>query len=217
MVRDKYEEQLIKLQNQMSTMGRKVSSMIESTVEALKTCDIDIARGVVEQEQDVKELERSVENRCIKLIMKQQPVATDLRVISSSLKLVTDMERIGRQAVSICEIIIELLENGIQVNYENLIILGDETKAMVEEAVLSFVNKDLDLVKKVIEADNLVDQKYEIVKQSVVEDLKTDKYEAETLTSSLLIGKYFEKIGDHSENIAGWVYYSITGDNISSK
>ena len=159
---------------------------------------------------NMQQMERDIEGRCMKLLLHQQPVARDLRLISAALKMITDMERIGDQAEDIAEIVTFL--NGRTMEGMELIEeMARETIEMVTASVDAFVKKDVALAKKVIDQDDVVDDYFSRVKCGIISLITENHADGEFALDLLMIAKYFERIGDHATNIAEWVIYSVTG------
>lgn len=158
----------------------------------------------------IERKERAIEGKCIKLLMQHQPVARDLRLISSALKMVTDMKRIGIQAGNIAEIIDN--NPGREVGIEDCISnMADATRKMVTESIDAFVKKDATIAREVIQKDDEIDNYFVGIKNKIVECLREGSADGEHAIDMLMVSKYLERIGDHAENIAGWVLYSIEG------
>lgn len=209
-MRNRFKEQLNQLNTELITMGALCEEAISSSVKYLIENDSSMKENVYETEKQINRKERDIENLCMKLLMQQQPVASDLRSISSALKMISDMERIGDQALDIAEIVEYVEGSGMQ----SEIHIADMAKAtitMVTDSIESFVKKDMDLARSVIEHDNIVDALFVKVKGELIQAVQAPSGDAEALVDLLMIAKYFERIGDHAENIAEWVIYSITG------
>lgn len=213
--RERYEKQLIKLKMNISDMGRIVIDSVENLSEIISSNDAKSANRVQDNDPEVREIARRVEDRCIKLIMKQQPVATDLRVISAAIKLVTDLERMSKQALEIADLALETKSKEVVVT-KTLEEMAERTHAITVDAVNAYMYNDLDLVQKVVEADDTIDELYESIKKEIIEDVKADTIEAEDAVEILLQAKYLEKIGDHAENIVNWVNYAVTGEQLKN-
>ncbi len=212
-MRNRFEEQLNNLNNELIIMGALCEEAISSAEKLLINNDIKMKENVIEADKQIDQKERTIETLCMKLLMQQQPVASDLRVISSALKMISDMERIGDQASDIAEISEYVTSSGMQ----SEIHIADMAKAaikMVTESVDSFVKKDVELAYKVIEHDDIVDDLFDKVKTELINAVQEKAVNAEALIDLLMIAKYFERIGDHAENIAEWVIYSITGNHV---
>lgn len=212
-MRNKFEQELELLNNDLIEMGNLIESSIEAAVTALIDQNVELAQRVVEGDREVNDKEKVIEGRCLKLLLQQQPVAKDLRLISSALKMVTDMERIGDQASDISEITIRLANEKYFKELVHIPQMAKETIKMVRESIDAFVKRDLDLVIKVIGYDDKVDDLFNIVKDELIEKIRTNIENGEQAIDLLMIAKYFERIGDHSQNIAEWVYFAITGEH----
>ena len=208
-MRNKFDEQLLQLNHEMIEMGALCEEVIALSSQALTDGDTALAAKVAPLDSEIDHKEREIENLCLKLLLRQQPVARDLRQISAALKMITDMERIGDQAEDIAEIVAFL--DGRQA--ENDALLKEMAKAviqMVTESVDAYVKCDIMLAKKVIAAD-AVDEQFARVKQSLIGKIAADPADGEYALDLLMIAKYYERIGDHATNIAEWVIYSVTG------
>ncbi len=204
-----YEKQLNKLKIELNEMGRYITQSIEDSMKALKTRDMELAKTVKENESEIIELERQIETRCVKLIMKQQPVAGDLRFISQAMKMINYMGRIGRQSADIAEIII-LMVNGEDIpTITNLDRMSEITVKNVLDAVCSYTNSDADLAKSVIMNEDNIDKCFDMVKTEIIEKLRSGEDNSAILIDLLMISKYLERIGDHAERIAIGLSYSI--------
>lgn len=209
----RFEKQLNTLNQQMVQMGSMVEQSIEMAVSALVTKDSEKAHNVIEYAADVSNQERQIEGMCMKLLLCQQPVASDLRMISSALKMITDMERIAVQSAEISELTIRMEETPYIKKLEHVQQMAKETILMVVKSIDAFVNKDLELAQKVISMDDVVDDLFIKIKQELIGLINQDASNGEQATDLLMIGKYFERIGDHAVNIAQWVTFSITGEH----
>ena len=173
----------------------------------------ELKENVIETDKQIDQKERDIENLCMKLLMQQQPVASDLRLISSAMKMISDMERIGDQAADITEIAKYVTESGLNTE-SHITDMAQATIKMVTDSVESFVKKDSELAKAVLKADETVDDLFDKVKSELIFAIRNEHKDAEALIDLLMIAKYFERIGDHAENIAEWVMYSISGKHI---
>ena len=210
-MRSMFDQQLKTLNEEMLYMGGLCEDTIQQTIEALMSGDVKKARDLNNMMSQLTQQERSIENICLKLLMQQQPVARDLRTISSSLKMVTDMERIGIQACEIAEIIAagNVVRATDKVDFQEL---SDEVSHMVQMAMMAYDKKNLDLADEVIKYDDVVDKLFCDIREDLIKQLKDDTNDAECFIDMLMIDKYFERIGDHAVNIARWVKFSITGE-----
>lgn len=208
-MRSRFDEQLRDLNDELIKMGALCENVIAMSAKALLDGDIKLAERVGEFDAEIDGKERDIENRCMKLLLQQQPVARDLRTISSALKMITDMERIGDQSADIAEIIITA---DITASDETLHI-GDMARAVIKMVTLSidaFVKRDISLAKTVILSDDIVDGLFDKVKNTLTVRFQSGG-QLEYALDLLMIAKYFERIGDHATNIAEWVLFSITG------
>ena len=209
-MRNRFDEQLNVLHNELITMGALCEEAISCAVKLLVDNNVQMKENVIETDKQIDQKERDIEALCMKLLMQQQPVASDLRTISSALKMISDMERIGDQASDIAEIAEYV--NGCGMESETHIEdMARATIRMVTDSIDSFVKKDIDLAHTVIRHDNIVDDLFDKVKGELISAIEQKSANAEALIDLLMIAKYFERIGDHAENIAEWVIYSITG------
>lgn len=209
-MRNKFDSQLEKLNLELITMGALCEDAISASVKGFLDDDDMLCRKAVETEDEINRKERDIESICMKLLLEQQPVARDLRVISSALKMISDMERIGDQAYDIAEIA-KFIKNS---NVKSKIHIKDMAAAatkMVTDSVDSFVKKDVELARAVMAYDDKVDNLFNCVKDELVQLITEDKANGEFCIDLLMIAKYLERIGDHAVNIAEWVEYSITG------
>ncbi len=198
-------------------LGSLIEEAINITIKALVRKDINIARTVVDKDKDINVLAHKVESEALKILLLEHPVASDLRLVSTALKIATDMERIGDQSSDICEIL-TLIETIEYEDHIKLIVqMANITSDMVRLAVDSFVKKDYDLAMRVVEMDNKVDALFQEAKDSMIALIKTDANKADEAIYLMMIAKYFEKIGDHAENIAQWIQFSKTGKRKDTK
>ena len=209
-MRNRFDEQLNTLNNELITMGALCEEAISSAVKLLIDNDVKMKENVLDADKQIDQKERDIETLCMKLLMQQQPVASDLRTISSALKMISDMERIGDQASDIAEIAEYAYGSGME-SETHIADMARATIQMVTDSIDSFVKKDVDLAHTVIEHDNIVDDLFDKVKGELISAIENKAANAEALIDLLMIAKYFERIGDHAENIAEWVIYSITG------
>ena len=210
MMRSKFDAQLEVLNNSLISMGALCENAIASAVKAMMNNDMSLAKSVIATEKQIDQKEKDIESLCLKLLLQQQPVAKDLRLISSALKMITDMERIGDQAADIAEIVtfIDLSEN---INSVHISEMAQATIKMVIDSIDAFVKHDLELAQRVIDYDDVVDALFCKIKADVVSLISADAKSGEQFVDIIMISKYLERIGDHATNIAEWVVFSITG------
>lgn len=208
-MRDKYQEDLEKLNANILKMGKMIEIAIESTVIALMGRDIQAASTVSENDEAIDNMEREIEGLCMKLLLQQQPVATDLRVITAALKMVTDMERIGDHASDIAELVLQIPDCKYN-KMDTITEISTQIINMIHKSIESFINRNYDMAQVVIAQDDIVDNLYHEIKTDLIQKIKkTD--DGEQILDYLLIARYFERIGDHATNIAKWVVFAITG------
>jgi phosphate transport system protein len=195
----------------MIQMGSMIEQAIERVCDVLRIHDVEAAKAIVRGDSEIDRKERDIEALCLRLILMQQPVASDLRMVSSALKMITDMERIGDQASDIAEIISMPIEEEIVEKPAHLLTMGESAAHMVHKAVDAYVSRDLSLAQEVIESDDIVDNLFIQVKEEIQEQIRTSEDPGMQLLDTLMIAKYFERIADHAVNIAEWVEYAVTG------
>lgn len=213
-MRSRFDEQLTLLNNELIKMGALCENIIAMSAKALTESNMELAREVGPLSDKIERKERDIEEMCLRLLLQQQPVASDLRVISSALKMVTDMERIGHQSADIAEIITTAQfaapESSLPIHE-----MAEAAIKMVTGSIDAFVKKDTAAAQRVIKYDDVVDNGFDRVKDALIERFSKPQADGEYAIDLLMIAKYFERIGDHAVNIAGWVLFSITGDRES--
>ncbi len=216
MVRKLFEEQLSLLKDLLVKMGELNCEAIEDAVTALETQNAELARKTKGVEQLVDEKEQQIERLCLKIILKQQPVASDLLFVTSAMKMITDMERIADQAVDISELVIKMSRLPYADAVAEIPEMADKVQDMVRNAAKSFVERDGDLAKAVCRADDAVDDLFDVIRKKLTgivhRDIEGDD-NGEQALDMLMVAKYLEKIGDHASNIAEWVIFMITGEH----
>ena len=209
-MRTRFEEQLTRLNAELIDMGTLIEHAIVESTQALGARDVVRARTVMALDRDIDQKEREIESQCLKLLLQQQPVARDLRLISAALKMITDMERIGDQAADVAEIV-TMLTGGHEGELPQIQEIGTEPVKMVRGANDAFVRRDLTLAEWVIDMDDKVDGLFVAAKDALIELLRRDAGAGVLALDLLMISKYLERIGDHAVNIAEWVVFAITG------
>ena len=210
-MRSKFNAQLKFLNDSLIEMGGLVVKAIENADKALIGQDPALAGRVVAADDEIDEKEKEIEALCLKLILQHQPVARDLRLVSSALKMVTDLERIGDHAADISELTLLLSDMPYVKNLEHISQMAEETMKMVTGSIDAFVQKDAELAKKVIEKDDVVDDLFVTVKNDMLELIDASKKNGDQAIDLIMVAKYYERIGDHATNIAEWVIFSLTG------
>lgn len=209
-MRNRFDRQLLQLNDKLTQMGVMCEEAIALTVTALIEDNTEMAKGVYERDDEIDHLEREIESLCLKMLLQQQPVARDLRQISAALKMITDLERIGDQAADIAEIII-FLGGKSRMKFDEIKQMASAVIKMVNSSIEAYVKRDCDLVKKVIKADDEVDALFINIKEQIIKNIAAEGSDGEFAIDMLMIAKYFERIGDHAVNVAEWVEFSITG------
>lgn len=210
-MRNRFDMQLENLSALLIGMGSLCEKAITNATVALNHGDLELARLVILEDEEIDQMEKEIEALCLKLLLQQQPVARDLRQISAALKMITDMERIGDQTSDIADIIISAGMSEVG-NFTDISKMAEATCEMMHDSILAYVNKDLSLARKVMEADDEVDQLFDLVKKRLVKVIARDHgNQGERAIDIMMITKYLERIGDHITNIAEWVEFSITG------
>lgn len=211
-MRSRFDEQLSSLNSALIEMGALCEEVIDIVTKSLADGNRHLVKKVAPLDCEIDRMERSIESMCLKLLLHQQPVARDLRMISSALKMITDMERIGDQAEDIAEII-GFLDRDAGMRGTSLQRMGEAASGMVAQSVEAYVGKDLDLARSVVSQDDIVDSLFIEVKKELIGEVASNPDEGEYILDLLMIAKYFERIGDHAVNIAQWVVFSVTGEH----
>ena len=214
-MRNRFDRQLSTLNDELIEMGSMIEKSIEPAIKALVNQDVDLARHAIEADEEIDRQERIIEDLCLKLLLQQQPVAKDLRLISSALKMITDMERIGDHASDISEITIALADQPYIKKLEHIQQMAKETMIMLVGSIEAFVDKDLEKANEVIKRDDVVDDLFDKVKKELIQMIHENADKGEQAADLLMVAKYMERIGDHATNISEWVIFSITGEHKS--
>ena len=206
-------EELNKLIEHVSEAGDMILEALRNSTKALTNGNIELANQVIENDRNINRISYKIESSSLKMLLLEHPVATDLRIISATLKIATDLERIGDQAKDICDLLRFLLEgNRYKNNIDTIIEMSNIIDYMVSNSLKAFKEKDAELSRSVIESDDKVDKLFYKMRDSMVELIKSGAENADQAIYLMMISKYFEKMGDHAENIAKWVYYYSTGE-----
>ena len=214
-MRNRFDRELVQLNDELIEMGSLIEKAIEMAVTALVKQDAELAQKTIAMDTEIDNQERTIENLCLKLLLQQQPVARDLRVISAALKMITDMERIGDHATDISEITIQLADQQYIKELERTQEMAKEATVMLVKSIEAFVNKDIVLAGEVIGRDDRVDELFAEIKDELIDLIHQDTNNGAQAADFLMIAKYLERIGDHATNIAEWVIFSITGQHKS--
>lgn len=210
-IRVKYEKELKDLQDKLLYMCRKVQEAIKNSVIALETGDTQLAEEVVKNDKKINKLENEIEHDCLRIMLMESPVASDFRELSASLKMITDLERIGDQASDIANISTQITGDKKLLDLKSIKEMAVIVQEMVTQGVNAYINKDIKKAKKLAERDKLINKLFDKVKQDVVKMIKEDTANTDNAMLLMMIAKYFERIGDHSVNIGEWVEFVSTG------
>ena len=210
-MRTKFDEQLVTLNNALIEMAEVVEKAISDANEALINQDVKLAEKIIASDDEIDNREEEIEDLCLKLILRHQPVASDLRLVSSILKMITDLERIGDHATDISEITILLADKEYITKLERVPQMAEATMKMVTSSIDAFVKRDLNLAKQVIDYDDVVDDLFVTVRDELVDMINKSPENGAQAIDLIMVAKYFERIGDHATNIAEWVVFSLTG------
>lgn len=212
-MREYYGKQLKKLNDAMIEMGAMIENVIEMAIKALATQDTELAKRVINSDDGIDRQEKEIESLCMNLLLTQQPVASDMRQISSALKMITDMERIGDHASDISELTLLMAGTPYIKKLEHIQTMAKETMVMLVESIEAYVELDLNKAKHVISHDDVVDDLFATVKQELIKLICENVANGEQAADLLMVAKYLERIGDHATNIAEWVIFYITGSH----
>lgn len=210
-MRNRFDEQLHTLNHELLEMGALIERAIRSATDALVKQDVEAALQAIAADKEVDQAERDIESLCLKLLLQQQPVARDLRLISSALKMITDMERIGDQASDIAELVIYLSKEPYIKELTHLPQMAENAIFMVSSALDAYVRKDVVLAQQVMDMDDRIDTLFVTVKDELIALIRNDAAAGSQAIDLMMIAKYYERIGDHAQNIAEWVEYALTG------
>ncbi|WP_250277807.1 phosphate signaling complex protein PhoU [[Clostridium] colinum] len=207
-----FQHEIENLNVELIKMGALVEEAIENVITAFKKQDHSLAKEIIKKDREIDDMEKAIESHCLNLILRQQPVAKDLRIVSTALKMVTDMERIGDHASDIASIILKMDADHVFEIVEHIPEMAMLAKKMVKGSIQAFVEGDTELTKQIIEIDDQLDSLFKKAKAEVIEMLKKSNDLSDMCVDFLMIAKYFERIGDHAENICEWVEFNETGE-----
>lgn len=210
-MRNRFDKQLDQLNSNLLEMGALIERSIQNATQALIEQNVSAAKEAINADRDIDQKEREIESLCIKLLLQQQPVAKDLRFISAAHKMITDMERIGDQAADISDIVIYIADQPYIKELVHLPQMGQKAIQMVRGSLDAYVNKDLELAQSVMAMDDEIDDLFTVVKAELIKQIHHNADTGEQAMDLLMIAKYYERIGDHAQNIAEWVEYALTG------
>ena len=216
-MRSKFDEQLKMLNQEMMHLGTMIEDSIQKAIEALINQNVELAKKIMDSDTEVDREQKKIENICFNLLMQQQPVAKDLRVISAAMKMVTDMERIGDHAADISEITIMMADQTYAQNLDDIKKMASETVLMLIRSIEAYVEKDMKKAEDVIKHDDIVDELFDKNKADIIDLIRHDPESGEQATDLLMVAKYFERIGDHATNIAEWVIFALDDKKTKEK
>ena len=208
-MRIRFDAQLKQLGEEMTHMGSLIESAIQDATQAFLNQDVETAKPIMAEDEYIDQAQKKIENICFQLLIQQQPVARDLRTITAAMKMVTDMERIGDHAADISELTIAMAGTPYRLRGDNIKRMAAETIVMLLDAVDSYVNKDMEKARKVIDHDDVVDGLFVEVKADLISVIRENPEYGEYAADLLLVNKYLERIGDHATNIAEWVIFAL--------
>ena len=208
-MRNRFERQLLELNNELIQMGSMIEDSIQKAINALIDQNVELAKKIMDNDTQIDHEQKKIENLCFNLLMQQQPVAKDLRVISAAMKMVTDMERIGDHAADISEMTILMSKTKYIPNLEHINRMASETVQMLIRSIEAYVEKDMKKAVEVIASDDIVDDLFDKNKAELIEQIQREPQSAESAADMLMVAKYFERIGDHATNIAEWVIFAL--------
>lgn len=211
-MRETFEHKLGKLNNDLIRMGGMIEEAIASAITALRDSDAVLAKKVVDGDRAVDEEEKNIESQCLSIILREQPVARDLRKVSAALKMVTDMERIADNAADIAEISLTADVSAIMHIVREIQTMSEKVIIMVSHSIDSFVTTDMELANETIKADDEVDELFVSIRNRIVELIKSEHCSGDGAVDALMIVKYLERIADHAVNICEWVEFFKTGE-----
>lgn len=209
--RPKYDDELQDLSTELIKMGATAAQAIEKAMKAIKDFDKELAKEIIEGDRVINDMEKDIEHRCLRLILKQQPVARDLRKVSTAIKMVTDIERIGDAASDIAEITIHLDECEFQDIKNAVLNMAETAKNMVVSAIDAYVEENMILALNTIKQDDIVDECFLSIRRELSKRLIANEHEMDVIMDYLMIIKYLERVGDHAVNVCEWVQFYMTG------
>ena len=210
-MRKTFDAELLELNEEMTTMAAAAQEAIDVVTESLTTGDEPTAHRAIQIESTLDQMERDIENHCLRLLLRQQPVARDLRTISTAMKMVTDLQRIGDQAANIAEISI-LLSRGERIRVpEDISLMSRRAGIMVKQAIAAYTGRDTEMAAAVMNLDDEVDDLFSKVKAELIESIASRQGDADDAIDLIIIAKYLERIADHAVNIAQWAIFCVTG------
>lgn len=213
-MRLRFEEKLNNLDDLLIEMGKLVTGSIENAIKALEEKDVELAKEVYEADDEINKMEAAIESLALTILLTEKPVASDFRFVTTTMKMINDLERIGDQAADISYLILKLNNRSYEPSdLGSIKEMAAITIKMLEDSLTAYLSGDLDLTEQVLTRDDQVDEYFYKVREEVINDIKEERFATKNSLDIFLIAKYLERIGDHAENIAEEVYYSITAKN----
>ena len=212
-VRTHYDNELKAIHDSLAMMCRHIEEVIEKSVKTLANRELLLVKEVMEEERLIDKIEQEIERKCLKILMMETPVASDFRNITATLKMITDLERIGDQSRDIAEITTQFKDDGYIDKLEQIMQMADIVIKMVKDGVYAFIEQDVELARSLYKTDDEVDELFLVVKKNLAENIKQDPDTAEQVILLMMIAKYLERVGDHATNIGEWAEYAITGNH----
>ena len=211
-MRKTFDAELQELGAEMIDMAAAAEDVIDAVISSLTSSNPDSAKTAIEMTRHMDQMERDIENRCLRLLLQQQPVARDLRTISAALKMVTDLQRIGDQCANIAEISLLLQKREGGETMEHIRTMSQKAGIMVKRSIFAYANRDVEAARAVVDMDDEVDQLFQTIKGELVDLIVRNRQEADQTIDLIIIAKYLERIADHAVNIAQWAVYCVTGE-----
>lgn len=212
-MRKTFDAELVELSHQLTAMGTTTQDAIDLVTASLTQGKAEGAKATIEMRNTMDQMERDIENRCMSLLMRQQPVARDLRTISAAMKMVTDLQRIGDQAANIAEMSLLIAESGDKPEVpQEIVAMSRQAGLMVRQAIAAYVDRDENTARAVINLDDVVDDLFVQLKKNLVERIATRADHSDRSVDLIIIGKYLERVADHAVNIANWAIFCVTGE-----
>ena len=210
-IRNKYEEELKRVFGKLVAMCRATEQAIDRSVTALRDRNAALSREVMEEDRNIDNMERDIEQDCLKILLMEHPVASDFREVSAALKMITDLERIADQAADISELSLQFKGEKFIKEPVHIEMMAKLAISMVKDGVTSYINRDLETARGLDKRDDRVDELFETVKNDLIVLIRQNADNADQAILFMMIAKYIERIGDHAVNIGEWVEYAATG------
>lgn len=209
-----FDEELAGLKLNLVKMADLVIDNIRNGLQSFLDMNVELAEAIIKRDKLVNDYEASIEKQCLKIILREQPVAKDLRLITAVLKMITDLERIGDHAADISKITVFMEKTHQRLDIPEIVTITKVSQKMIKKALESFINLDIRLAQEVIHDDDEVDMLFEKIKENVARAIRNQEIDAEYAIYLMMVAKYLERISDHAVNVGEWVIFSITGEHI---